>query len=277
MDSRDLSRRSQPAAVVTAVEASRRASLPARAWARHGAWLREVGLLVVLYATYTLTRAEAHDDRLTAFRNADAVEWLERGMGVDVELAFNRLFRSHVWIADAASLWYQIAHFVFTFAVLAWVWKRHRARYSVLRTALGLLWASGLAVYFLYPLAPPRFALHGAVDTMAVHPVLFGGSAGASDLTNPYAAMPSLHVACSVWVAIALVTCLRGPWRHAAWLYPAIMTVVVLGTANHYVLDCVAGAACAVGAFAVSRAIYRRVWRWRAEAIARDPLAVLEA
>lgn len=277
MDSRDPSRIARVTAVETVVADQARPSAWARAWNRHGAWVREIGLLVLLYATYTLTRAEADDDRLTAFRNADAVEWLERGMGIDVELAFNRLFRSHVWLADAASLWYQIAHFVFTFAVLVWVWKRHRARYSELRTGLALLWASGLAVYFLYPLAPPRFALHGAVDTMAVHPILFGGSAGASDLTNPYAAMPSLHVACSVWVAIAIVVSLRGPWRQLAWAYPAVMTVVVLGTANHYVLDCIAGAACAFAAYGLSRAIYRRVWRWRAEAIARDPRSVLEA
>jgi len=58
-----------------------------------------------------------------------------------------------------------------------------------------------------------------------------------------YAAMPSLHVAWAAWCAAALVTASRGRWRHLAWLYPAATAVVVLATANHFVLDAAAGLA----------------------------------
>ncbi|NED05314.1 phosphatase PAP2 family protein, partial [Streptomyces sp. SID6648] len=59
-----------------------------------------------------------------------------------------------------------------------------------------------------------------------------------------YAAMPSLHVGWALWCGVML-------WRHggtrlskvAAVVYPLGTTIVVMGTANHYFLDAVAGAA----------------------------------
>ena len=63
-------------------------------------------------------------------------------------------------------------------------------------------------------------------------------------MTNQYAAMPSLHVGWALWCAVLL-------WRHggthlartAGVLYALVTTIVVMGTANHYFLDAVAGAA----------------------------------
>ena len=62
-------------------------------------------------------------------------------------------------------------------------------------------------------------------------------------MANQYAAMPSLHVAWAVWVALALYVCLRPrPWRWVTWLYPAATTFVVVGTGNHFIADAAAGA-----------------------------------
>jgi hypothetical protein len=63
-------------------------------------------------------------------------------------------------------------------------------------------------------------------------------------MTNQYAAMPSLHVGWALWCGVML-------WRHghtrtakaAGVVYPLVTTIVVMGTANHYFLDAVAGAA----------------------------------
>jgi hypothetical protein len=57
--------------------------------------------------------------------------------------------------------------------------------------------------------------------------------------------MPSLHVAWAAWCALAVVTATRGRWRHLAWLYPAATTLVVLASANHFVLDAAGGLALA--------------------------------
>jgi len=74
-----------------------------------------------------------------------------------------------------------------------------------------------------------------------------GGDASAPKglgfLTNELAAMPSLHVGWAVWVAWVVVR-LSGsrPLRALAVTYAVGTTLVVIGTANHYVLDAVAGA-----------------------------------
>jgi hypothetical protein len=72
-------------------------------------------------------------------------------------------------------------------------------------------------------------------------------------LINNYAAMPSLHVAWATWCAVAVVVATRGRWRHLAWLYPLTTTVVVLATANHYLLDALAGALLVAGAVVMTR------------------------
>jgi hypothetical protein len=69
-------------------------------------------------------------------------------------------------------------------------------------------------------------------------------------LQSPYAAMPSGHVAFAVVVAGLLSTQVRA-LRVVAWLYPLLVTTVVIATANHLWLDAAAGAAAAAGAFAL--------------------------
>jgi hypothetical protein len=59
---------------------------------------------------------------------------------------------------------------------------------------------------------------------------------------NQYAAMPSLHVAWAAWCAATVCALVRRPVvRLAAISYPIITALVVLGTANHYLLDALAG------------------------------------
>jgi hypothetical protein len=109
----------------------------------------------------------------------------------------------------------------------------------------------GLIGFTLLPTCPPRLlsAGHGFVDTMAQYSSYgwWGGEAsaprGMGGMTNQYAAMPSLHVGWALWCGVML-------WRYgttrttrvAAVAYPLITTIVVMGTANHYFLDAVAGA-----------------------------------
>lgn len=219
--------------------------LPA-VWARIGPWVTEATLVVAMYALYSVMRSASPDRVSLAFRNADAVEAAERALGLDIELPLNRLFLDNLWLADAASLWYQLAHMLVTFGLLAWLFVKRRSAYGLLRSSLGFLWLAGLATYYLYPLAPPRFALDGAVDTMTEYPLLFAGRESVTGLANLYAAMPSLHVGWAAWCAIAFISVTKGPWRWLACLYPLTTTFVVVGTGNHYVLDAVAGTAYAV-------------------------------
>ncbi|WP_291382780.1 phosphatase PAP2 family protein [Demequina sp.] len=228
-------------------------------WRRHRPWMTELGLLFGLYWLYSVMRSASPDRVALATSNARFVESVQRSWGLDIELSLNGLFVHSPWLADAASLWYQVTHMVVTVGVLLWLWRRRRANYGPLRTALAVLMVAGLATYWIFPLSPPRFALRGAVDTMMVNPVLFAGHESVTGLANLYAAMPSLHVGWAVWCALAIVMTTRSRWRYLAWGYPLITTFVVLGTANHYVLDTVAGTVYAMGAYAVTRGAYGRV------------------
>ncbi len=228
-------------------------------WRRHRPWLTEIGLIIGLYYLYSVMRSASPDRVSLAMTNANLVERVQRAAGLDMELALNQMFVRNQWLADAASLWYQITHMVVTAGILLWLWRRRREHYGTLRTSLALLMVSGLATYWLFPLAPPRFALNGAVDTMHANPVLFAGQESVTGLANLYAAMPSLHVGWAVWCALAVVMTTRSRWWYLAWVYPLTTTFVVMGTANHYLLDAAAGTVYAVGAYAVTRSAYARV------------------
>ena len=219
----------------------------------------EAAVLTAMAVLYSFTRAAPAHKVSEAFANADALEALQATLGLEWELPLNRLFVQFPLVADAASVYYQLAHTGVTFGLLVWLFASRKPQYGLLRTSIALLWVAGLAVYVTYPLAPPRFALDGTVDTMAARPLLLAGQETVTDFANLYAAMPSLHVGWAMWCAIAWVYVHRGPLRHLAWLYPMVTTVVVLGTANHYLADAVVGAAFAAAAFGVTWVIYKRL------------------
>ena len=150
---------------------------------------------------------------------------------------------AHHWLALMAGLYYGILHFAVTPAILVWVRFRRRSVYEPLRNILVVSSVLALVVYWVWPLAPPRLAVPGIVDTLKVNNILSAGSpTGPASLANQYAAMPSLHVAWAVWVALALLAAWPvSRWRVAAWAYPVVTTLVVLGTGNHFLMDAVAG------------------------------------
>jgi PAP2 superfamily len=56
--------------------------------------------------------------------------------------------------------------------------------------------------------------------------------------------MPSLHIAWSTWCALVIVTMAPYLWvRVLGAIYPIATLLVVLGTANHWLLDAVGGLA----------------------------------
>ena len=240
------------------------------------AWWREVILVGLLDLLYELTRSLAPTRVDRAFANARTVERLERVLHLNPERFLNEALDRVPTLIPPLSVYYQIGHLVGLLAVLIWAWWFHRGRYRLARNALVVLTLAGLVGYWLVPTAPPRFALSGVVDTIALHPVLLAGQESVVGMVNAYAAMPSLHVAWAVWVGLAVSGLAAGRLRHLAWLHPLATTLVVLATANHYLLDAVAGAVLALLAWSISRAVAShlrrsggrlrvngcRRWRW---------------
>ncbi|WP_329019400.1 phosphatase PAP2 family protein [Streptomyces sp. NBC_00690] len=215
-------------------------------------WWTELLLLAVVYVAYSAGRLVARGDVNTAVDHGLAILRAEKALFLDAETPLNRLFTDVPAIGIPSDFIYASLHYLVTPAILIWLFRRRPARYRAARTWLMLSTLLGLVGFTLVPTCPPRLldASHGFVDTMAQYSSYgwWGAEAsaprGLGGLTNQYAAMPSLHVGWALWCGVLL-------WRHGktplmktlAVAYPLITTIVVMGTANHYFLDAVAGAA----------------------------------
>ncbi|MGZ4608925.1 MAG: phosphatase PAP2 family protein [Actinomycetes bacterium] len=209
----------------------------------------ELALLALLYLGYTAARLVGHADLPTATAHAYRLLHIEDALHLDVERTANRLLDASPLVALIGSYWYSVLHYVVTPAVLFWAYRRHPFDYRRVRNALVIGSAIGLVGFTVLPMAPPRM-LPGYVDTLATTAQhgWWGGDAsapkGLGALTNQLAAMPSLHVGWALWCAWVVASLTTRRWlRIAAFAYPLGTTIVVIGTANHYVLDAVAGMA----------------------------------
>jgi hypothetical protein len=204
----------------------------------------ELAIIGAGYAGYALVRLAIRAGRAAAFAHAAQLWGAERRLHLTVEPFLNHLTAAHLMLADAAGYYYGLLHFLVTPLVLAWLYLCRRAVFPQLRSALMLATAIANVVFWAWPAAPPRFSVPGMTDTLAAQDIL--GAAhphGAASLVNLYAAMPSLHVAWAVWCAAAIGTAARTRWRRLAWLYPVTTTLVVLASANHFLLDAAGGVA----------------------------------
>jgi hypothetical protein len=208
--------------------------------------VREAVLVGAVDELYEVTRSLAPTRVGKAFANAQAIERLERALYLNPERPLNHALVDMPVLIPPISVYYQVGHLVALLATLIWAWRRHRDLYRSARNSLLVLTLAGLVGYWMMPTAPPRFALPGVVDVVAAHPVLLASQESVVGLVNEYAAMPSLHVAWAVWVALAVTALSARRARWVAWAHPVATTLVVLATANHYLLDAVAGAVLAL-------------------------------
>ncbi|MEU5250401.1 phosphatase PAP2 family protein [Streptomyces longwoodensis] len=219
----------------------------------------EVLLIAVSYWTYSLIRNAVPEQKHEALRNADRVWALEHHLGLAVEQSVNHAVNSVTWLIVGMNYYYATLHFVVTLGVLVWLYRSHPGRYAAARTVLFATTAVALVGYYLYPLAPPRLMNgSGFVDTVLAHRTW--GSMASGDLknmSNQYAAMPSMHIGWSLWCGLTLFALARVPWvRVLGLLYPVLTLVVIVATANHFWLDAVGGVLCLAFGCAVSALWY---------------------
>lgn len=224
-------------------------------------------LLFVLlgYWSYTLVRNSVPDQADTAARNAEQILGWQRAIGIDIELAINQALDRVTWLIVGLNYYYAIAHFAVTIAVLAWLFRRFPWHYRRARTVFLVTNACALVFFYLYPLAPPRLLPdHGYVDTVITHGTWGSFASGdIASVSNQYAAMPSMHVAWSLFCAIIVFALARRWWVRALGVAHAALTVlVIIATGNHFVLDAVGGVVTLAGGYAVTRGV-TAVWRRR--------------
>jgi hypothetical protein len=222
-----------------------------RSSSRPGRWQREIPLLALLYLAYDGSRLLVGSGFGTAAKDGRDLLHAERWLHLDPERWLNSTFSSHQWLGIPADFAYATLHYLVTPAVLVWLWRRHRAQYRRARTWLGVTTVMALVGFVLFPAAPPRLmpSSYGFTDVMAQHASIgWWGSAasapkGLGSMTNEFAAMPSLHVGWALWCGLMLFRFSGDRTvRTLGLLYPVTITLVVLGTGNHYLFDCLAGA-----------------------------------
>ncbi len=204
-----------------------------------------------------------------ALRHARALLSFEQRLGLAPEHYLDHWLAHQHLLAYIASDFYDNAIFAVTLGLAAWTWWRRPDLYRSLRNDLVLANLIGFAVFWLYPLAPPRM-LPGFVDVVEK----VGGLGSWHNLlvsnADQLAAMPSMHLAWAVWCSLVVwrLAPARRLWRVAAAtfgvLYPLSTALVVLATANHYTLDVLAGTAVTALSVVVVEVGPRAVRRARA-------------
>jgi hypothetical protein len=219
------------------------ALLPERVRAiRRPRWWQEIGFVLIVYYLYSLVRNAAPSHETGAFNRSHSVLSIERYLHIDLEHSANHLVAGHAWLAYTCDYYYATLHFVVTIAVLVWLYVKHPLRYRSIRSVLIATNLTALVGFWFVSLAPPRM-LPGFTDTLVkFHTWGSIASGSIAKESNQFAAMPSLHVGWALWCAIAIVTLAKRRWvRILGALYPICTAFVVLGTANHFVLDAIGG------------------------------------
>ncbi|WP_438293692.1 phosphatase PAP2 family protein [Streptomyces sp. HUAS TT7] len=236
-------------------------------------WWTELPLIAIVYAAYSLGRLIVRGDEARAVEHGLSILRLEKALHLNAEHPLNRLFTHTPAIGIPADFIYASLHYLVTPAILIWLFRRRPTQYRAARGWLMTSTLLGLIGFTFLPTCPPRLlpAVQGFTDTMAQYGSYgwWGGEAsaprGLGGMTNQFAAMPSLHVGWALWCGVML-------WkfggsritRIAAVAYPLTITFVVMGTANHYLLDAVAGVAVMGLGLWLSKPVLRLAERVRA-------------
>jgi hypothetical protein len=221
---------------------------------------REVALGLGTYAVCLLVSAAAVRERgrRAAVRNAERIVALERRAGIALEPTVQGTLlprRPVMLVADVA---YVTLNVGLTVGWLGLLFGRRDPAYHRLRNAWAIATLGAQPVYLALPTAPPR-ALDGFTDTVRERGLDLD-SGLVAHLYDPIAAMPSIHMAYAVIVAAAIAQTARTrALRRLAPAYPPAVAVVVIATANHYVLDVAAGTLLGAAALRAAAKLERRL------------------
>ncbi len=275
-------------------EAADRSPLPETASGRRLRWWREVGYCIAFYVVYSWIRNQfgsaGEDSARIAYEHARDVIGVQDALGLWIEPELQRWYLDlpamgliRVW-----NIYYGTAHFIITAVALIWIYRRLPDRYSLWRTTLAVMTGVALVGFASYSLMPPRLlgststfgACHaqgvedchgdGVVDTLSAH----GGWLSFDDeevaeVSNQYAAMPSMHTGWSTWSAFVMWQLVRRRWAKVlVALYPMATVFCIMVTGNHYWLDAVGGLA----AFGIGLGLSTLLTRWNEKRFAAREL-----
>ncbi|MGA8746926.1 MAG: phosphatase PAP2 family protein [Solirubrobacterales bacterium] len=218
---------------------------------------RDVALFALQMWAFTMAHEVPYDDR----------ESLRRRLRIRYPIAIDRFLGAGglpnarlqrglarlgaVKAIDRVLTWVHWLWFLEPYCALAFILVRRNERFPRAARQLAAVFDIGCAVYFLAPTAPPWWSSEQGLTGEGVRrimvevgeetwgsawPGMYGALGG-----NPWAAMPSLHFATSLTMALALAE--AGPLEGAAgWGYALALGFSLVYLGVHYVTDLAAGA-----------------------------------
>ena len=229
----------QPALVGAALAAAfgigaRRATTRRMAFASRFAL--ELSLVLVLYAIWQILGSLGTIREADGFANGRSVYDVERTLHIANEATLSGWFLPHPLWVQAMNGYYAIIHAPALIGFLVWLFVRHRQHYPRMRNTVAMVTGVCLTIHFV-PVAPPRlYPELGFVDTAKVYGQSVYGTIG-HGLSDQMSAMPSIHVAWALIVAIGVIVYSRSRWRWLVVAHPALTVLAVTATANHWWLD----------------------------------------
>lgn len=228
---------------------------------RQRRWPIEVALFAAMLLVYQASRALVVGDEAVALKNAFDVIDLEKVFGLHFESSIQGWMLDNLHLTQTLNQFYIWAHLPVTAIFFIWLYRRRRAVYPFVRNAFFVTNVLALAVFVAFPVAPPRMLSgEGFVDTLSLISGIDLHQGNLSGWFNPYAAVPSMHFGYALMVGVITALLARNYIVKAlALMYPALVFFTIVGTANHYVVDALAGGLVLAAAFLLTWFATRRV------------------
>jgi membrane-associated phospholipid phosphatase len=218
---------------------------------------RELFLFLGAYLAYSMSRYLSVGDLSTATGHAEWIVDLQKTLGVNIESSVQAALNGTavIWILNNL---YLAAQLVVVPGTLIWLYRRNHALYVKLRNTVLATWLIAMPIYALFPVAPPRLADIGMIDTITHGGGVRLDSSLTTSFYNPLAAVPSLHAGFALAVGVALAAAARSWWLKALALsWAPLIGLAVVATGNHFVFDIAAGVVVTVAGYAAGNAVDR--------------------
>ena len=218
---------------------------------------RELAIVGVAYLTFALAKNLTDPSPvLKAVSNGWGVIRLESALALNHESFVQQIIaRLSLGLLIALTYFYAVGMWLGLAGTAVVLFIKTRVAYVQLRRTFMLTMILGAVVLAVYPLAPPRFmpglGMTDTVTLLGLDPAAPNSNSAIS--YNRFAAMPSLHYA---WALLVMVAAFRfGGHRViiAGFSFQLLMFVAIIATANHYILDALAGALLLVIAMYIAR------------------------
>jgi hypothetical protein len=201
-----------------------------------------------------------------AAANAGWLLGVERDLGIAWEDGIQEAIVGDDTLVTLANWVYIWGHWPVILSAAIVLFVVRRERYFLLRNAFFISGAIGFLFYAFFPVAPPRLLDLGLVDTVTQRSDAYR-ALQPPGLTNQFAAFPSLHAGWNILLGVVLVLSSAAVLvRLFAILVPAAMSLAVVATANHFVIDVAGG--LAVVLVGLLGAVLLGRWRGRARLVA---------